>query len=204
MVGDARRAAVVQRRRDELAQASLGKALRGWIDGREMQLRGIRGHARIDPPVLRMDELEARRCASRFAITAHPRATGERRLLCPREMEEPERQETRAVSDPAQQLAPASKQHLGQQYLTLDRCALAGAQFPERHQPRPILVAQWQQKQQIFSALDAEDREPQRERLAHALQGRDRPRRGHGWTMQSISMAAPRGSDATPTAARAG
>ena len=124
-------------------------------------------------------------------------------------MEKTQRQETRAVRDSAQHLAPAAENDLGEQHLAFDRRALSRAQLAERHHPRPVLVAQRQKKQQVLGGLDSQRPQPLRKRIADAAQGRDRLRSGHGVrghraTMHSTSTCAPRGRAATPTAARAG
>ena len=55
-----------------------------------------------------------------FTEAADARPAREPLLLCVREVEEPQGQESRAIGDPAQQLAPAAEAHFGELHFALD------------------------------------------------------------------------------------
>ena len=186
----------------QLAQPPLGDPLGAGVYGREVLVGDRR--LPIDAAIFRMHHLQAFRTAANLAEAADARAARQPQLLLSREVEEPQRQRSRAVADSAQQLAPAAKRDLREQDLTLDRRALPGAQFPQWHDAGAILIAQGQQEQQILRGLHAECAEPLGERAADPAKHRHRLRVDHSATMHSTSICAPRGRAATPTAARAG
>ena len=88
---------------------------------------------------------------------------------------------------------------------TAARCP---GELSQRHDAGAVLVAQRQQEQQILRGLDAERAQPLGLPLADAAQRTAstglRASAAHKATMHSTSTCAPRGSEATPTAARAG
>ena len=163
-----------------------------------------RREIRIDAPILGMHDFKSGGTAPHFAETADARAAREPRLLLRREVKESQREEARAVADLAEHLPAAAKQHLRQQHLAFDRGALPGPQFSQGREAGAVLVAQRQQEQQVLGGLDAERAQLAGQRIADAAQYRDRSHCRHNATMHSTSTCAPRGSAATPTAARAG
>ena len=202
---------LAQRLTDERAQPRLRHALGDGIDGRQRVLR--RRFVGEHPAVLGVHHLEAERPAAHLAEAADARAAREALLLGGAEMEEPQRQEPRAVGDAAQQLTPPAEHHFGELHLALDDGARAGDETADRQHAGAVLVAGRQHEQQVLHLLDTEHREPRGERLAHAAQRGDRPlfaRVGHGpadqsrCRMQSISTRAPFGSCDTPTVTRDG
>ena len=98
----------------------------------------------IDTPILRVHELQALGPAARLAETAHMRAARQTLLLLGGEVKEAQRQESRAIRNLAEHLAPAAEGDLGEQHFTLDRGALPGAQLAQRHHPGAIFIAQGQ------------------------------------------------------------
>ena len=80
----------------------------------------------LEPPVLRMHDLEPERPAAHFAETAQARAARQAALLRGGEIEEAQRQEAGAVGDAPQQLPPAAIHDLGELHLAFDRHAHAG------------------------------------------------------------------------------
>ncbi len=194
---------LLERHADQHPQAPLSHAGGGGVDGREMIFGDLRGLG-IDPPVFRMHHLQTLEAAARFAETAYPHAASEGVLLLSGEIEKPQRQEAGAVANSAQHLAPPAERDFRQQYLAFDRRALSGAQFPQGNQARAVLVAQRQEKQEVLGGFHAQGAQPPGEGLPDAAKSGDRPQFGHNATMHSTSTCAPRGSAATPTAARAG
>ncbi len=201
--------ALRQRELGEPAQATLLHAFRGRIHGRQRlgQLLAVAD----DDAVLGMHDLEAERAASDVAEAAHAHAARERGLLARREMKESQREKARTVRKAREQLPLAAEHDLGQLDLSFHHRAIARPQRADRHDTRAILVAQRQQEQQILNREDAELRQLVGQRIADTLERGDRPAfgacdRAHGLrsSTHSISTCAPRGSDTTPTAARAG
>ncbi len=199
---DLARVDLLQCHAHQLAQPPLGDALGAGVYRREVFVGDRR--LSIDAAIFRMHHLQALRTAANFAEAADACAARQPHLLLNRKIEEPQRQRSRAVADSAQQLAPAAKRNLREQYLALDRRALPRAQFPQRHDASAVLVAQRQEKQQILRGLHAECAKPLGKRIADPAKHRHRLRVDHSATMHSTSICAPRGRAATPTAARAG
>jgi hypothetical protein len=170
---------------------------------------GGKGGIGVDPPIFRVHDFQAHGAAPCFAEAANACAARQAVLLLRGEIEKTQCQKARTVGDPAQHLSPAAKHDLGELHLAFDRRPLSGAQFAERHDPGAIFVTQRQQEQKILGGLDPQGAQPQSQRVADAAQHSDRLKGGHGAfdhsaTMHSTSTCAPRGSEATPTAARAG
>ena len=107
-----------QRQPRQHAHASLLDAFRRRIHRRQALVR-VRLDAGRDLPVLRVHDLEAARAEARFAEAAQAGAARQRRLLRGREMEEAQRQEARAVGDPAEQGAALAEHDLGELDLAL-------------------------------------------------------------------------------------
>jgi hypothetical protein len=105
-------------------------------------------------------DLQALRSAPHFAEATDARPRLSALLLLGREVEESQRQEARAVADPAQHLPAPAQRDLGELHLALHRGALSGAQLAERYHAGPVLVAQRQQEQQVLHGLDAERAQP--------------------------------------------
>ena len=152
-----------------------------------------------------MHDLEAERPAARLAVAAQARAARQAGALRVGEVKEAQRQRAAAIAEPHQQLPAAAECHFRQQHFALDHRAHAGLQGADGHDARAILVAQRQHEQQVVRTLHAEPRQASGQRRAGAAH-----RRRGGCVLQarlsmhSISTRAPRGSAATPTAARAG
>ncbi len=216
---------LLERGPDELAEPALSEALGRGIDRGQVLIGARRGRS-VGAPVLGVHHLEARRSAAHFAETADAHAAREAFALPCREMKESQREKARAVGDSRQHLAPAAKSDFREQHFALDDGARALGDLSQRNHAGPVLVAQRQQEQEVLRGLDAERAQPLRLPLADAAQRRDglgvdhtygraRPPRppgahaartpaAHKATMHSTSTCAPRGSEATPTAARAG
>ena len=165
--------------------------------------RGFRGR-RVRPPIFRMHHFQSLRPAARLAEASYAHAPRQAVLLLPGEIEEPQREKARSVGNLAEHLPPAAEGDLGEQDLAFHGSALARQQFAQGNDARPILIAQRQEEQQILCSLHAQGAQPQGEGLADAAQYGDRLELYHKATMHSTSTCAPRGSAATPTAARAG
>ncbi len=159
----------------------------------------------VGKPVLGMNDLEPDGSAADLAEAAQASAARELLLLGASEVEEPERQESRAVGQPHKQRAAPAKDDFGELDFALDRDAHLRSQRADRHDMRTVLVAVGQQEQEIGDSLDAEFCKAAGERRADAGEHSHRPCPGcHGTSMQSTSIAAPRGSEATPIVTRAG
>jgi hypothetical protein len=164
---------LVERHTDEQAQPRLGHSFGPGINRRQMILGRTLG-MRIDPPIFRVHDFQARGTATRLAEAANARAARETVLLLRGEMEKTQSQKAGAVADFAQHLPPAAKYDLGEQDLALHRAALSGAKLSQRHHARAIFVTQGQEKQEVLGGLHAQGEQPQRERIADAAQHRDR------------------------------
>jgi len=143
--------------------------------------------------------------AAHLAKAAQALAAHQLLLLRAAEVEEAQRQETSAVGEAQEQRAPPAKDHLGKLDRAFDRNAHAGAQRTDRQDARAVLVARRQPEEEIRDGFDAELREAPGECRPDAFQRGDRTALDrHGTKMQSISIAAPRGSAAAPMVTRAG
>ena len=152
-----------------------------------------------------MDDFRAVLAAAHLAEAAQALAAHELLLLRAAEVEEAQRQETGAVGNAQEQRAPPAEDDLGELDRALDRDAHAGAQRTDRHDARAVLVARRQPEEEVRDGFDAELREALGECRPDAFQRGDRTALDrHGTRMQSISIAAPRGSAAAPMVTRAG
>ncbi len=152
-----------------------------------------------------MHDLEADRAAADFAEAAQARAPGKLLLLRAAEMEKTQRQESGAVGQAHEQRASPPEHDFREFDLAFDRGARARDERADRQDARAVLVTVGQQEQEVRDGRDAFLREARRERRADALERGDRPGFGrHGTRMPSTSIAAPRGSAATPIVTRAG
>jgi hypothetical protein len=122
---------------------------------------------REQPPVFRVDHLQAQRSAAHLPEAAHARAAREVRLLAGGEMEEAQRQHSRAVGDAAEELAAAAVGDLGELHLPFHRRACAGLERADVCKLGAVLVAQRQEEQQVRQARDAEPLQARGERGAH-------------------------------------
>ena len=193
-----------ERLRGQVAEASLLDAFGDRVDRRQDILDRLRvGRVRI--PVFGMHDLGPVLAAPHLAEAAQPRPAHKLLLLGAAEVEEAQRQETRAVREAHEQRAPAAKHDLGELDRALDRGARARPQRADRHDARAVLIARRQPEEKIGDRLDAELREAPGKRRPDALERGDRTALdGHGTRMQSTSIAAPRGSPAAPIVTRAG
>ncbi len=193
-----------ERLRGQVPEAALLDALSRGIHRRQ-RIHDRLLVRRIGQPVFRVHDLESDRTAADFAEAAQPRAARKLLLLGGGEIEEPQRQETRAVGEPHEQRAAPAEDDLGELDFALDRDTRFRTQRADRHHAGTILVAIGQQEQEVGDGLDAELRQAPGECRADAAQRGYRPGLGrHGTRMQSTSIAAPRGSAATPIVTRAG
>ena len=124
-------------------------------------------------------------------------------------MEEPQRQESRAVGNAHEQRAAPAEHDFGELDRAFDRGARARPQRADGHDVRAVFVASRQPEQEICDGLDAESLEALCERRADALEPGDRAALDrHEWrhdtSMQSTSIAGPRGNAAAPMVTRAG
>jgi hypothetical protein len=119
-----------------------------------------------------MDHLEPRGAPAYFAEAGHMYAVLELRLLLPREMEKAKRELTAAVAYAYEQVASTAISRFRQQYLTADETARAGNQRPYPDELRSILVAQWQQEQQVLNTVQPELLELGGERRSYAFKYR--------------------------------
>jgi hypothetical protein len=88
----------------------------------------------------------------------------ELRLLRPGEVKKSQCELAAAVGDADQQVAAPSIDGLGKQDLTAYEAARTGNQCTELDELRSVLVAQWQQKQQVLDPVKAKPLELGRER----------------------------------------
>ena len=98
----------------------------------------------------------------------------------------------RAVGEAHEQRAPAAEHDFGELDRALDCGASPGAQRADRHDARAVLVTRRQQEEQIRDGLDAELREPLRERRTDALEPGDR--RGVRWSRHQDAVDLDRGA----------
>ena len=204
----------VQRLADQHPQPALCHALGHRINRRQRILR--RSFVGRDAPVLGMHHLESDRTPAHLAEAADACPAREALLLRGGEIEEAQRQEARAVSDTADQLATTTEGDLGELHLALHHAASAADEPADRQHTGAVFVARGQHEEEILHLLDTEHRQACGECLADAAQCGDGPlfarlaHRGRAparqsrWRMQSISTRAPRGSCETPTVTRDG
>ena len=86
----------------------------------------------VDPPVLGVHHLQARRPAAHFAEAADADAAREPLALLRREMKESQREKARAVGDSREHLAAAAKGDLREQHFALDHGARALGDLAQR------------------------------------------------------------------------
>ncbi len=173
-VPHARATDFAQRLVHEGAQAPLREAFGAGIDrskGFFDAVRPIGG----DPPVLGVDDLDPQRPAPDLAEASQPRAAGQRLLLSAREMEEPQREKSGPVGNPAEQLPLAAEHHLRELHFAFDRDARARNQRADRNDLRAIFVTQRQDEQQVLHLIDAQPLQLFGERRADTAHGGDRP-----------------------------
>ena len=193
-----------ERLRGEVAQPSLLDALGDRIDRREYALNCLRV-GRIRVLVFGVDNFGPVLAAAHLAEAAKPRAAHELLLLRAAEMEEAQRQESRAVGEAHEQRAAPAEHDFRQLDRAFNRGARARPQRADRHDVSAILVSCRQPEEEVGDGLDAELRESLRERRPDALEPGDRASLDrHGTRMQSTSIAAPRGNAAAPMVTRAG
>ncbi len=215
---------------DQARQALLPHALGQRIDRRQ----GLVGNRlAIDALVAGVHHLQALRPGAHVAVDTQASARRKLLSLRGAEMEEAQQQGAGAgVGDRQAQLRTEAEAALAGRHHALDLRRRARHQFPDRGQAGAVLVAQGQVEPQVLHALDAEARKGDFQRRADAAQRRQlafsdvgrwlavewhaasmptaalvrqrRPALQSRTRIASISTAAPRGSAATPIAARAG
>lgn len=119
-------------------------------------------------------------------------------------MKEAQGQLAGVVGQPDEQAAPAPEGDVGNGNLALDDNALPRSKRAQRYDPSAVFVALGKQEQQVQRPFNAESRELFRYGGADTAKGAQVVGRLQGTSTASASTAAPRGSDATPMAARAG
>ena len=123
-----------------------------------------------------------------------PRARNERLLLARIEIEESKGEFAVCVANPHDKLPARAEDDLAVEHRGLDLHRHAGRHLRDRHYARLVLIAQRQVQDEIEIPVDADPGELVPE-----------PHPAHSTTTTaSASTSAPRGSAATPTAARAG
>jgi hypothetical protein len=153
-----------------------------------------------------MHHLVAEEAGAHLAEEAHALAGRELLHLAGIEVEEAHPEIVPVLGELHHQRAARTVLHLGIDHLRLDQHRLAGARLGERRELRLVLVAQRQVQGEVELRPDAQLLEP---RVEGAFRARRRcdlhaPGVDPRCMMASISTRAPRGSDATPTATRAG
>ena len=204
----------VERMPDLLAQRRLREPGGGGIDGRE---RFRQRRALGDDAVARMHHLVAEESRPHLAEEPHALSGGELLHLARVEVQEPDPQLALAVGELHHQRAPSAVLHLRVHHRRLDQHRLSRARIGERGEPRLVLVAQRQVECQVQLRADAELLEARVEgglrsslcgpgggAVAGAGGDLHAPGADPRSMMASISTSAPRGSEATPTATRAG
>jgi hypothetical protein len=155
-----------------------------------------------------MHHLETVKAAADLAEEAQPTAARrfQRALLAAVEAQEAQIEQAvlgTRIADPQQQLATRNQpeRHLEEPDLELHRDAEGSGS--DGRDPRLVLIAQRKMQNEIFSPLQAQ----LAQMVPDCRRRRDRVRRRHqppSTSTASASTNAPRGSAATPTAARAG
>lgn len=135
-------------------------------------------------PVLRVVELQTSDPLACLAETAQPLAGLQLGALLGGKVEQSDSGGTGAILDPATEAAAPPPDHIRQPDLAFHHRALAHTQCTDGRDAGTILVAQWQQEQQVLHPADLEPFESLRQRRAHA------PQPGHGgaevfWCLRS-------------------
>ncbi len=162
-----------QRLLTELAQALLGQALGGRVDGGQALFHWRRFVAALRA-VLRVIDLQAGGPRTHLTVAAQRGTALEAFLLRLAEMEEAQAQGAAAVLQAHQQAAAPPHDHVGTGDDALDHRVLAGAQRADGGDARAVLVAQRQVEQHVLQVFQADLGEFFRQRGTHAFQ------RGHG------------------------
>ncbi len=129
-----------QRFIDERSYPSLRDAFGTRVNRRQRVFEARRRFG--DTAVLGMHAFESLRPATNLTEAANPRATRKRVLLRSREVEEPQRQKSRAVGNAAEKLTPPTKRHFGELDFAFDGHTRAGHQRAHRHDLRAIFIAE--------------------------------------------------------------
>ena len=135
----------VQRLADQHPQPALCHALGHRINRRQRILR--RSFVGRDAPVLGMHHLESDRTPAYLTEAADACPAREALLLCRGKIEEAQRQEARAVSDTAYELATTTEGDLGELHLALHHAASAADEPADRQHTGAVFVARWQHEE---------------------------------------------------------
>ena len=192
-------------------QRALTEACGGRINRRQRGRQRLLRPQHVKPG---MDHLAAEEARAHFAEGAHPRPCHESLGLAGIEVVEPQHHFAARVLDAAHELAPRPVHDFARAHRALDLHRLPRWRVGDRRNARFVFVAQRQVQHEVEFAQHAEFGElrPQRGISGQALIvsrrrcGRFRLAAAlHASTsIASASTTAPRGSSATPTAARAG
>ena len=160
-----------------------------------------------------MHHFKAAATGANIAKSTHPGASDELRLLLSRKIEIPQRDLARSVADTYQKAAPTAKNGLSEQHLTFHETSIASFKRTDRDEIAAVFVAQRKQEKQVFNAVKIEALKFRSESGPDAFQRRQGGsqirfvvlhRLSQSPRTASASISVPFGSDATPTAARAG
>ncbi len=159
----------------ELAQAQLGEAFGGRIDGRQRLLdRG--GRAFVLGAVFGVVDLQAGGTGTHLAIAAQQGAAGHAILLRLAEVEESQRKGTAAILQPHQQAAPPSHEHFSGGDHAFHHGVLARPQGADGYDAGTVLIAQRQVEEHVLQGFQAHPCELFLQGRAYPLERGDRRR----------------------------
>ncbi|MCY1343326.1 hypothetical protein D9M69_293410 [compost metagenome] len=157
----------------EAAQALLGEAFGGGVDGRQGLLHRGRFVA-AQGAVLRVVDLQASGAGTDFAVAAQLGPALEAVLLRLAEVEEAQAERPAAVLQAHQQAAPTAHDHVRAGHDAFDHRILPRTQFANGGDAGAVLVARGQVEEDVLQVFQADLGELFRQRRAHALERGDR------------------------------
>ncbi len=153
----------------QVAQPALLNALGSRINGGQRVVdRGILILAQN--AVFGMNHLETGCAFAGLAEAGQAHAVLELRHLLPGKVKEAQGELAGAVADAHQQVAPATIDGFGKQYLARNKAPVTSLQRTYLDQLRAVLVAQRQQEQQVFEPEEIQSLEFFRQRRSDAVQ----------------------------------
>jgi len=196
---------ILQRARDQAAQGSLTEAGSRRVDRCQRPRQGL---VRGNDAIARMDHLEAVETVPNLAEDPQPAPGRTGRFKCPLlaavKADEAQRENAATrITDSDHELTPRRPSDGEVEYLRLDEHGSPRSRPGDGGNAGLVFVAQRQMQDEILTPLEPDPAEP----IAERWRSVDRIRCRHQpptTITASASTSAPRGSAATPTAARAG
>ena len=198
----------VQGAGDVAAQACAGDAAQRAVHRRQRGVWLVWPHG--GRAILRMHHFAAGRAGARFAEAAQPHARAQHVSLAGGEVEEAHREKAAALLQRRGERPPPPVAGIHLHDLSAHQATLANLDLGQGHETGAVLIALRQVQQQIAHGADATFGEglghlrPHAAQRAHRVAARRHLAQVGSNSTASASTKAPRGSAATPTAARAG